>query len=112
MVRANPQLPFLIFNELITNPGRIDSLKGKIGSMVTGIFSPLEARLKEEIAKGRIRPITAFDLLIDIVSLNVAFFLATPILKVIRKFSDEEFELAVEARRRENVEVILKSLRP
>jgi TetR/AcrR family transcriptional regulator len=112
MVRANPQLPFLIFNELITNPGRIDSLKARIGSLVAGAFLPLEARLKEEIAKGRIRPISAFDLIVDIISLNVAFFLATPILRAIRKFSDEEFELAVEARRRENVEVILRSLRP
>jgi AcrR family transcriptional regulator len=112
MVRANPQLPFLIFNELITNPGRLDSLKARIGGIVVGVFSPLEARLNEEIAKGKVRPISAFDLVVDIISLNVAFFLATPILRTIRKLSDEEFELAVEARRRENVEIILRGLRP
>ena len=112
MVRANPQLPFLIINELTTNPGRIESLKERIGKIAAGVFSPLEARLKEEIAAGRIRPISAYDLVINMLSLNVMFFLASPILRSSLALSDEEFELVVRDRRRESVEAILRSLRP
>jgi AcrR family transcriptional regulator len=112
MVRANPQLPFLIINELTTNPGRIESIKERIGKIAAGVFFPLEARLKEEIAAGRIRPISAYDLVINILSLNVMFFLASPIVRSALSLSDEEFELEVSARRRESVEAILRSLRP
>jgi TetR/AcrR family transcriptional regulator len=112
MIRANPQLPFLIINELTTNPSRIESIKEGIGKIAAGVFFPLEARLKEEIAAGRIRPISAYDLVIDMLSMNVMFFVASPIVRAALALSDEEFERTVEARRRESVEVILRSLRP
>jgi TetR/AcrR family transcriptional regulator len=112
MIRANPQLPFLIINELTTNPTRIESIKEGIGKIAAGVFFPLEARLKEEIAAGRIRPISAYDLVITMLSMNVMFFVAAPIVRAALALSDEEFERAVEARRRESVEVILRSLRP
>jgi TetR/AcrR family transcriptional regulator len=112
MVRANPQLPFLIFNELVTNPGRLEQIKARIGGLVASLYFPLEARLKEEIAAGRIRPISAVDLIIDMVSLNVMFFLGSPALRLIRGLSEAEFQRVADARRRENVELMLRGLRP
>jgi TetR/AcrR family transcriptional regulator len=112
MIRANPRLPFLIINELTTNPSRIESLKEGIGKIAAKVFFPLEARLKEEIATGRIRPIGAYDLVLSMLSLNVMFFLASPIVRTALSLGDEDYERAVEARRRESVETILRSLRP
>jgi TetR/AcrR family transcriptional regulator len=112
MVRANPQLPFLIVNELVTNPSRIDLIKARVGKIIGGIYERLEAGLKVEIAEGRIRPIGAVELIISVVSLNVAFFLAAPALRKVRGLTDEEFEAAADARRREIVELILRGLRP
>jgi TetR/AcrR family transcriptional regulator len=112
MVRANPQLPFLIINELTTNPLRIESLKEGLGAIAASVFFPLEARLRAEIAARRIRPISVFDLVINIVSMNVMFFLGSPIVRAIRGMSDEDFEREVVARRHECVEAILRSLRP
>lgn len=112
MVRANPQLPFLIMNELTTNPRRIESLKAGLGALTASAFSPLDARLRAEIAAGRVRPISTEDLVINIVSLNVMFFLASPIVRSIRSLSDEDYEREVAARRRECVEAVLRSLRP
>jgi TetR/AcrR family transcriptional regulator len=112
MIRANPQLPFLIINELTTNPSRIESIKERIGKIAAGVFFPLEARLKEEIAAGRIRPISAYDLVINMLSLNVLFFVASPIVRAALGLGDEEFDRMIEARKRESVEVILRSLRP
>jgi TetR/AcrR family transcriptional regulator len=112
MLRANPRLPFLIVNELTTNPARIESIKAIIAPVIGSIYLRVESWLKEESAKGNIRAIDAFDLIIAIVSLNVAFFIATPIIKVARELDDATFDKFLDERRQANVEFILKSLRP
>jgi TetR/AcrR family transcriptional regulator len=112
MIRANPQLPFLIINELTTNPARIESIKSTIGPLIGGLYSRLESYLEEEISAGRVRQVSALDLIMTVVSLNASVFIAAPILRRARGFGDEEFERFVDARRRENVLFILKSLRP
>ena len=112
MVRANPQLPFLIVNELTTNPARIESIKATIGPVIGSVYAKVDGWLKKEIARGTVRPLTAFDLIITVVSLNAALFLAAPIVRQALGLGDEDFERFVDARRRENVNFILKSLRP
>lgn len=110
--RANPRLPFLIVNELITNPSRIAAIKERMEEIPQTIFSRLDGWLKVEIDGGRIRPIGAFDLVADVVSLNAMFFLAAPILKTALGLSEAEMERMTDARRRESVELILRGLRP
>lgn len=112
MLRANPRLPFLFFNELITNPVRLLELKKSLQDLPLSIILPLQAELEAEIAKGSIRPMTIYDLLITVLSLNVMLFLASPVIKILANFTDEEFEKLVERRKRENVILILRSLRP
>jgi TetR/AcrR family transcriptional regulator len=110
--RANPRLPFLIVNELITNPSRIAAIKERMEEIPQTIFSRLDGWLKVEIDGGRIRPIGAFDLVADVVSLNAMFFLAAPILKTALGLSEAEMERMTDVRRRESVELILRGLRP
>ena len=112
MLKANPKLPFLFFNELNTNPRRLNLLKEKIGDLPKSFFSQLESELRVEIEKGTIRPMTAIDLMLTILSLNLVLFLASPVLKVITGITETEFQNLIENRKRENVTVILKSLRP
>jgi TetR/AcrR family transcriptional regulator len=112
MIRANPQLPFLIVNELTTNPARIESIKSTIGPMIGGLYSRLESALEEEISAGRIRSVSALDLIVTIVSLNAAVFIGAPIMKQAWGLGDEEFERLLDSRRRSNVEFVLNSLRP
>lgn len=112
MIRSNPKLPFLIFNELITNPQRLKTLKEKLGELPRPMFHQLELQLKEEIDHGRIRQITAFDLLLTMLSLNVLIFLGTPIIQNIMQLTDSEINDFYEHRKKENVTVLLNSLRP
>ncbi|MGA2141488.1 MAG: TetR/AcrR family transcriptional regulator [Brevinematales bacterium] len=108
----NPQLPFFIFNELTTNPQRAVSLKEKIGDIPGEILHSLQKQLQEEIEKKTIRPISLIDLIVSIVSLNVGLFLASPFLKVIAGISDMEIKNLFGHRKKENVTLILKGLRP
>ncbi|MBB3188145.1 TetR/AcrR family transcriptional regulator [Microbacter margulisiae] len=112
MIRANPKVPFLIFNELITNPSRIDSLKEKMGSRTLSVFMQLQNELQTEIDKGNICQIDMIDLAFSIISLNVMLFLGSPILRIITKMEDAEFESLIEHRKKEHVRIILASLKP
>lgn len=112
MLKANPKIPFLFFNELTTNPKRLISLKDKIIELPGSVYLHMEKELQHEIKKGTIRPISAIDLLISIFSLNVMLFIASPIIKTIGAVSDEEFNKIIENRKKENVYIILKSIEP
>jgi AcrR family transcriptional regulator len=112
ILKANPKLPFLFFNELNTNPERLNLLKEKIGDLPRTFFFKMENEIRVEIEKGAIRPMTAMDLMLTILSLNLILFLASPVLKVITGMTETEFQNLIENRKRENITVILKSLRP
>ncbi len=112
MLRANAKMPFLFFNELITNPNRLNSLKEKIQDLPKLVFQQLEKELQEEIQKGNIRPVTVFDILLTIASLNVFLFLGSPIFKTITGISNEAYEAMIERRKQEHVHIILSSLKP
>jgi AcrR family transcriptional regulator len=112
MVRANPKLPFLIFNELITNPSRLNSLKEKIIELPKAVLILLQNELRQEVKAGRVHPMEITDLILSIISLNVMLFLTSPIWKTITGMSDEDFEALVEHRKKEHVRIILASLKP
>jgi len=112
ILKANPKLPFLFFNELNTNPERLTVFKEKTGELPATLLGQMDLALKGEIEKGTIRPMTASDLVLTIFSLNLGLFLAAPVLKVFAGVNETEFQSYVENRKRENVTIILKSLRP
>ena len=112
LIKENPKIPFLFFNELLTNPSRLESLKNKISELPQSILFKIGKDLQAEIEKGTIRPINTIDLLISILSLNVTIFLITPIIKNIGDVSETEYNKIIENRKRENVLIIMRSLRP
>lgn len=112
ILRKNPKVPFLIFNELLTNPARLESFGKKMAELPQSILLKLDTDLKSEIKEGTIRPIKTIDLIMTIVSLNMTMFLTAPILKAAYNMSDKDFNKVVENRKRENVLIILRSLKP
>lgn len=112
LLRENPKVPFLLFNELLTNPKRLKSAVEKIIKIPRVLQVKLEKDLKKEIEKGTIREMDALDLLLTVVSLNITLFLTAPILKVALNLSEQDFNEFVEKRKQENIRVIMSSLRP
>lgn len=109
--RENPGLVPFIFRELLSNPDRIDSLLDKLKQNTSAVFERLEAELNREVEKGTIRPITLTDLMFTIVSLNIAPFLAMPVLKNRLNLSDEEVPALLDTRRQETIDTVLARLR-
>ena len=112
MIQSNPRIPFLLFSELNSNPDRMESLREMIATVPRPAIQKFQEELDEEIAKGTIRSIKVHDLLMTMVSLNTIPFLAKPMIAAITGSDERMFNQLVEARKKENVQVILKSLKP
>lgn len=112
LLMNNPKLPLLIAYELNTNPERADKMKASLGDMPSIVFANFQAELDVEIEKGNIRRMKVIDLLFTIIALNIALFIVGPIFKNLAGISDEYYEGFVKHRKKENVNTILRSLRP
>jgi AcrR family transcriptional regulator len=91
IISQNPRLPFLIINEMTTNPVRFRVIAEKIKDTVGSLLSGIDTELKKEIAAGRVREISAFDLFLNILSLNLFVYIAQPLISHVRDYSFEEF---------------------
>jgi len=112
LLRNNPKMPGLILNELSRKPEQLNMIRDKLQSIPEVLFSLLNEELQSEIAKGNIRKINLIDLIVSIVSMNVALFLMMPIVENLFSFDETQKKYMIEHRRAENVDFILKSLRP
>ena len=108
----NRQIPFMIINELIPNENRRNNIVKNIYNNNLEIYRRFDRELQEEIAKGNIRPISTFDLLINIVSMNIIIFIMLPVLESQFNFDEEEITELLNQRKHEAVETIMCSLRP
>ena len=112
MLMKNPKFPLLFAYELNTNPKRLDAIKEKLGALPSMVFANFQEELDEEIEKGNIRKIKVIDLIFNILALNMALFIVGPILKEFSGITDEFYDGFIKHRKKENVNTILRSLRP
>ena len=71
--------PFIV-NELIMNPGRWDKFRDRYlrNESRSRAFNRFENMVKIEIEAGRVRPMPAVDLLMNIMSLTISVFIVAP----------------------------------
>lgn len=112
IIARNPKIPFLLINEITTNPQRIQALHKSIGDYPTEIIRKMSEELNEAIARGEVRPITVLDLILTVLSLNVLPQLLRPILEEVMPLPPEEVQKLIARRKEENVKLIINSLRP
>jgi TetR/AcrR family transcriptional regulator len=112
LLRKNPKMPTLILNELSRRPDQINVLREKLHTLPEQLFAELEKELQVEIKKGNIRDISMMDIIISMLSLNIALFVIMPIAEKMLQINEIQKEYMITHRRAENVEFILKSLRP
>ena len=112
LLRKNPKMPALILNELSRRPDQIAVLREKLHSLPEKLFAELEKDLQVEIQQGNIRDISLMDILVSMLSLNIALFIIMPVAEKMLQINEIQKEFMITHRRSENVEFILKSLRP
>ena len=112
LLRKNPKMPALILNELSRRPDQLEELRAKLHTLPEQLFAELEKDLKVEIEQGNIRDISLMDIFVSMLSLNIALFIIMPVAEKMLQINEIQKEFMITHRRSENVDFILKSLRP
>lgn len=103
IIQECPNIPFLVVNELLTNPDRINILKQNIYNISIDAFGALQTILDKEYAAGNIRKVDARQLIINVVSLNVFAFLSLPIASEIFNLHNSEMQQNYLTERKEDI---------
>ncbi|WP_142786117.1 TetR/AcrR family transcriptional regulator [Changchengzhania lutea] len=104
----HPYLPNFIIQELNRNPAFILKLKENKG------FPNLEKFKKQvalEVEKGIIKPISAEQLFINILALNVFPFVAKPLIMAFTNVNDKTYKQLMENRKTEVADFIINSIK-
>jgi hypothetical protein len=112
MLLDSPKFPILFSYEMNTNPKRLNAVKERLGNLPGLLFADFQRELDLEIEKGNIRKMKVIDVVFSIVSLNIGLFIIGPILKELAGIGDEYFEEFIKHRKKENVNTIIRSLKP
>tara|TARA_R110001592_G_scaffold84224_1_gene249202 strand:- start:1283 stop:1894 length:612 start_codon:yes stop_codon:yes gene_type:complete len=107
-ITKHPYLPNFIIQELNRNPDFIIKMKENSG------FPNLEKFKKQvdvEVEKGLIKKISAQQLFINILALNVFPFIAKPLIQGLIAADDEEFQQIIENRKTEVADFIINSIK-
>lgn len=106
-IAQNPQLPFFIINEFLTNPERVKTVRPVLQPIIARIYANFEKDIQKAVSDGIIRPVTPANLLYDVVTLNVCSFIVQPLASQVLGLSKEEYQVFINQRKAENVETIL-----
>jgi len=112
LLMNNPKMPGLILNELSRKPEQMKMIRDRIQAIPVKLFSELNEELQTAIALGKVRKIDLIDLIVSMVTMNVAIFVMMPVVESILSLDETKKKLLIQHRRAENVDFILKSLRP
>ena len=104
----HPYLPNFIFQELNRNPEFI--LKMQRNKEFPNI-QKFKDQVTSEVKKGTIKPIKGTQLFINIISLNIFPFIASPLLKGLINVDDKAFKQLMEDRKTEVSDFIINSIK-
>lgn len=104
----HPYLPNFIIQELNRNPKFFEKIQQNAA------FPTLEKfknQVNEEVEMGILKPINGEQLFINIISLNIFPFVATPLIKGFLKIDDKGFKQLMEQRKTAVSEFIINSIK-
>ena len=110
-IRLNSSLPRFVLNELIYKPMRLKLMEKKIKKIASDVGAKISVEIEREVKKGTINPIDPVTLMVDIASMNIFVFAALPLLRIIAVGNYDSEEAFLDARKKENVEVIMRRLK-
>ena len=116
-VRRTPFVPAYLLAESHQHPERLNALMQKAvgfnpATLAALTLSRVEAMIAQRVAAGLMRPMSARQFLVNVMSLVVFPFVGRPVLMMAFGFSDESFDEFLDERRRELPGFILNALRP
>ena len=111
-VAANPNLPRFLVGEVFAYPERAKVLTEKIRMFAPRMIAELQRQIDEAAANGIFRKVDARMLIIDIVSLNIFSYMASPLINAVLDNCMEDSERFLAQRKKENFDTIMRKLKP
>jgi TetR/AcrR family transcriptional regulator len=112
----NPFLPGYVLSEMHHHPERIQQVLGKIAGdprqFIAPVFLRLNEQIRAEVQAGRMRPITAREFVVNLVSLCIFPFAARPMLSMMLGLDEATFPTFIEERQRTLAAFYKNALRP
>lgn len=108
----NPELPRFLISEIFSNPERLAFFSQKIRDVAPEILMTLQHKINNLAEQGKCRRIDAKMLMLDIVSLNVFPYVASPLVNIVLDDCMRDAGKFLELRKKENYDTIMRKLRP
>lgn len=109
--RKNPRLVPFLLKEVLSDPVRVAPILDKIKQYMVKIFGKIDEALHEEIEKGAARPVSTLNVILTLVSLDMAPFIIAPVLQRVLDLTDEQLDEQLDKRKPEVVEILLRQIR-
>lgn len=107
-ISKHPYLPNFIISEMNRNPKFFEKIQQNAAFPTLEKFNN---QVISEVEKGILKPIDGNQLFINIISLNIFPFVATPLIKGFLKIDDKEFKQLMEQRKIAVSEFIINSIK-
>ena len=98
LLKENPNIPSFILGEIQANPEKFRERLG-IPDFSMEKIAVLK-QIKEQMKKSGLENIDPFHFIINVVSMTIFPFAAKPMIKILNKQDDNEFEQFIETRRK------------
>lgn len=111
-IAANPYLPKFIIMEIFGNPDRLPMVLDRLRHHIPLVVESLQRQIDDYAERGLCRRVDAGMLMLDIVSLNIFPFVARPMVNSLLGGLMENPAEFLWKRKQENIETIMRKLRP
>lgn len=113
LLTNNRKLPFFLINEFLLNEDRRLFVRENVvhNERRSALYYRFDKLVQDEVGKGKIRPISTLDLLLNIVSLAVFTFVSLPMYIDWLEKDENEVEDYIEQRKNEIITLILNGLK-
>lgn len=110
-IAANPDLPRFMISEVFPYPDRMPVVLDTIMHHAPLVVDALQRQIDDYAARGLCRRVDAGMLMLDIVSLNIFPFMARAMVNPLLNGLMEDTDAFVAARKRENIDTIMRKLK-
>lgn len=108
-ISKHPYLPSFIVQEVNRNPEFIFKMKENNSSFPN--LDKFKKQVDSDVKKGSIKPINAEQLFINIISLSIFPFVASPLIKALTDIDDIRYKEIIEDRKTEVADFIINSIK-
>lgn len=110
-IASNQDMLHFVIREVFSQPERLGYAIGEISGNASSIIESLQRQIDDYAERGLCRRVDARMLMLDIASLNIFAFMASPVVNKLFGGVMEDKDAFLEMRKKENVETIMRKLR-